>query len=212
MRAEDRRRQLLEVAAEEFARHGYRGCTTAQLAKAAGITEPILYRHFKSKLELFVTLIETVGDEVIGTWKKYLDRAKTPRDKLNVLLAGNPATHERGRGIYRVIFKAMTEQEANDTIADALRRHVSQLHSFLTAQVENLQREGVVRSDEPAEAMALLLVEVAAGHGILKPLSLGGVARIPAMTDTRYLVGDLLKDSSQRVAAAIPLAAGQSAG
>ena len=60
MRAEDRRRQLLEVAADVFASRGYRGSTTAELAKAAGITEPILYRHFENKLDLFVTLVNTV--------------------------------------------------------------------------------------------------------------------------------------------------------
>ena len=53
MRARDRRRQLLEVAADLFARYGYRGTTTARLAEHAGITEPILYRHFDNKQDLF---------------------------------------------------------------------------------------------------------------------------------------------------------------
>ena len=55
MRSEDRRRQLLEVSAELFAQSGYRGTTTAELAKAASVTEPILYRHFNNKLDLFVS-------------------------------------------------------------------------------------------------------------------------------------------------------------
>ena len=54
MKAEARRRQLLEVAAELFAANGYQGTTTAALAEAAGISEPILYRHFNNQLDLFV--------------------------------------------------------------------------------------------------------------------------------------------------------------
>ena len=73
MRAPERRRQLLEVAARLFAERGYRGATTKQLADAAGITEPILYRHFEDKLDLFVTLIDEVGREVINAWRKALD-------------------------------------------------------------------------------------------------------------------------------------------
>ena len=72
MRSADRRRQLLEVAADRFARLGYRGTTTADLAKAAGITEPILYRHFDNKLDLFVTLVDEVGREVISGWQRAL--------------------------------------------------------------------------------------------------------------------------------------------
>ena len=57
--ASKRREQLLDKAAELFAKNGYARATTAQLAKAAGVTEPIIYRHFKSKRDLFVALIET---------------------------------------------------------------------------------------------------------------------------------------------------------
>ena len=40
MKAEDRRRQLLESAARCFAENGYRGTTTAMIANEAGISEP----------------------------------------------------------------------------------------------------------------------------------------------------------------------------
>src|SRR5688572_10054383 len=108
MRSADRRRQLLQVAADMFARMGYRGTTTAQLARAAGITEPILYRHFENKLDLFVTLVDEVGREVINDWQNRLDGVKDPGKRLELLLAGNPSTHEKGKGVYRVIFQAMT--------------------------------------------------------------------------------------------------------
>src|SRR5690606_14039413 len=130
MRSADRRRQLLEVAAERFARSGYRGTTTAELARAAGITEPILYRHFASKLDLFVTLVDEVGREVITGWQRALEDISDPRKRLEILLAGNPATHEKGKGVYRVIFQAMTEVDGDAGIARALRKHLSKLHKF----------------------------------------------------------------------------------
>ena len=68
--ADQRREQLLDRAAELFARHGYARATTAELAKAAGVTEPIIYRHFKSKRDLFISLIERTGRETLDVWER----------------------------------------------------------------------------------------------------------------------------------------------
>lgn len=176
MRAQQRRRQLLEVAASLFARLGYRGTTTAELAKAAGITEPILYRHFNNKLDLFVTLVDEVGHEVIAGWQKALEGVEEPLRRLDIILAGNPATHERGRGVYRVIFQAMTEAEGDRDIARALKQHISLLHKFIASEVASLQKAGAIRKDEPARDLTWLLMNVAVGYGMLNPLGLGRTA------------------------------------
>jgi AcrR family transcriptional regulator len=52
----DRRRQILEVATELFARHGVQSVTTRQIAAAVGISQPSLYAHFGS--------IQDIHDEV----------------------------------------------------------------------------------------------------------------------------------------------------
>lgn len=177
MKAEDRRRQLLEVAARIFAEHGYRGATTAELASAAGITEPILYRHFANKLDLFVSLVDEVGTSVVAAWKRSLASCQTPADRFEVLLAGNPATHERGRGIYRVIFQAMTEADAELEIRDAIRLHFERLHRFLAREAAKLQKAGVLRADESPSAQAWMMMHVAIGYGMMLPIDVPGHSR-----------------------------------
>jgi AcrR family transcriptional regulator len=54
----ERRRQLLDVAGEQFLATGFRSTTTALIAKAAGVSEAVLYAHFASKEELFQAAIE----------------------------------------------------------------------------------------------------------------------------------------------------------
>lgn len=58
MRASDRRRQIIETAQRVFAEENYENATTAKIAAAAGITEPTIYMHFKSKMELFIAVLE----------------------------------------------------------------------------------------------------------------------------------------------------------
>src|ERR1051326_7480135 len=84
--ASKRREQLLDRAAELFAKNGYARATTAQLAKAAGVTEPIIYRHFDSKRDLFVALIERTGRETIERWEEDLAGANDPAERLRRLL------------------------------------------------------------------------------------------------------------------------------
>ena len=50
--ADERRRSILDAALSVLAEGGYAGMTTARLARKAGVTEPILYRHFASKRAL----------------------------------------------------------------------------------------------------------------------------------------------------------------
>jgi AcrR family transcriptional regulator len=173
LQAADRRRQLLEVAADLFARRGFGGTTTAQLAKGAGVTEPILYQHFTNKLDLFITLIDEVGAHAIRRWEEALEGVVDPKDRLRILVAASPTTLQRGPAPYRILLQAITESERDPAIVSAVGRHVSSLHGFLVAELQNLQEHNVVRDDEPATALAWLLIEVAIGHGMLEP---GGIA------------------------------------
>ena len=50
-----------------LARQGYDGTTLDQIARAAGVTKPVLYRHFPSKKELHLTLLARHRDELLAT-------------------------------------------------------------------------------------------------------------------------------------------------
>jgi AcrR family transcriptional regulator len=56
--AAGRREQIVNVATPLFARHGYQGTTTKQIAERAGITEALIFRHFQSKDELYWAVIQ----------------------------------------------------------------------------------------------------------------------------------------------------------
>ena len=192
LRAADRRRQLLEVAADLFARHGFRGTTTAELTKSAGVSEPILYRHFISKLDLFVTLIDEIGVEVIDRWKDALERLSDPMDRLGVLLGESPGKHPRVPSQYRIILQAITESGNDPAIVSAVRRQTSRLHSFVVTELRNLQVRNAVRDDEPAAAMAWLIIEIALGRGMLEPGVNGAQLKEVSADDRKQLLKRLL--------------------
>ena len=59
MPAEERRASIVSAACKLFAEKGFRGTTTRELAAAVGVTEPVLYEHFRTKRELYSAIIES---------------------------------------------------------------------------------------------------------------------------------------------------------
>lgn len=62
--AVERRRRIEDAAAELFAEQGYAATTVEQIVVAAGVTKPMLYRHFDSKRHLHMALLERHRDEL----------------------------------------------------------------------------------------------------------------------------------------------------
>jgi AcrR family transcriptional regulator len=63
--AAERRRQILDVALEVFARSDYHDTSMNAIAREAGVTKPVLYQHFASKHELFELLLSETGDHLL---------------------------------------------------------------------------------------------------------------------------------------------------
>jgi AcrR family transcriptional regulator len=65
-----RREQILDVALEVFATHGFHGASMNDVADAVGVTKPVLYQHFDSKRDLYQALIDEVGDRLLANIAK----------------------------------------------------------------------------------------------------------------------------------------------
>jgi AcrR family transcriptional regulator len=50
--------RILNAAVEIFTRHGYAGASTKSIAERAGVSEPTVFRHFGSKINLFISVVE----------------------------------------------------------------------------------------------------------------------------------------------------------
>jgi AcrR family transcriptional regulator len=67
------RRELIERAATEvFAERGYHGAGMDEIARRSGVTPPVVYDHFESKLDLHRRLLERTRDELLAMWSEQL--------------------------------------------------------------------------------------------------------------------------------------------
>jgi AcrR family transcriptional regulator len=65
-----RREQILEVAAELFAQHGFHGVSIADLGAACGFSGPALYKHFRSKQAILSEMLVSISEELLREGKR----------------------------------------------------------------------------------------------------------------------------------------------
>lgn len=192
MKAFARREQLLKTAARCFAKYGYRGTTTAKIAAEAGVSEPIIYRHFRNKQELFIALVEKVGDEVMNNWKQAIRNARSPLEKLQSLLYRNPATADPWTAsVYQLLFHASTEM-SEPAIQQAIRDHYERYVRTLAAVMSEAQKAGQIRADLPAEWLAWQIIHAAVGFAMVRPLNIPSHANLKFVQGTIHLLAELL--------------------
>lgn len=81
-----RREQILTVAAQLFARHGFHGVSIADLGAAVGISGPALYRHFPAKEALLTELLVGVSEGLLAGGRAIAARDGDPRRVLAELI------------------------------------------------------------------------------------------------------------------------------
>lgn len=191
--AAERRLQLLQTASKLFSELGYARTTTAQLAQAAGVTEPIIYRHFASKRDLFVALVEQTGQRTLELWNESLASAKDPADRLKILLGKNPmvALGDEEASAYRVILQSITEVD-DDVIHKAVDDHFHAMHAFLVQEVEAAQEAGRVRQRFPADMIAWMLIDVALGYGVLQAMGVSNTNRASSGATLPQMIAEIL--------------------
>ena len=157
--AAERREALVEIALAAFAVGSYRGVTTAEIVRRAGVSEPILYRHFASKRELYLACIEEAWRRVRTAWER-AEAEEDPRAWL-VQVGDSFAELKRARMLLWDLWaQALTEAADDREIRRYLRRHMEEVHDFVAAGLTRAQASGVVVAERDPDAEAWIMVSI----------------------------------------------------
>ncbi|MDO8108297.1 TetR/AcrR family transcriptional regulator [Isoptericola sp. b441] len=129
MSADDRRAQVLAIAEQMFARDGYHHVSMDDIADRAEVSKPVLYRHFPSKLDLYLAVVDRRGQALAAAVDAELARAST---------ADGPPGHDIARAIVAA-FVGFVEQ-AGETSSLLFESDVTRDHE-VRERVEAASRE-----------------------------------------------------------------------
>jgi len=163
----EQRRLLLDAARDLFARQDYRSTTTREIAQTAGVTEPLLFRHFGSKAALFrealVLPFTRFVDEFGRTWQS-LDREDTGEEELARHFAGrlyDVFVGHQGLLLTLMASDSLAEAEMVETGIADVRRAITLLGRISTEGM-NLRSIGSAHPNLPAYSTVAMIAGMAA--------------------------------------------------
>jgi len=157
MNSEDRRAAIMEAAIRLFSERGFRGTTTRALADAVGVSEPILYEHFKSKRDLFEAIIDVKSREGVAratALLKPLAEAGQDRDLLIALGEFVCQCYSEDQAYGRLLLLAALE---GPELGGIFYERQREAHEMLAAYFAGRIRAGVFREVDPTVAASVLL-------------------------------------------------------
>lgn len=137
-----RKQQILEALAQELESSPGERITTAGLAKAVGVSEAALYRHFPSKAKMFEGLIEFIEDTIFTIVNQILNEQKSATVRTEAILKLVLGFAERNAGISRLLAGDVLVGET-----ERLRQRISQFYERLETQLKQVLREGEMNNE-----------------------------------------------------------------
>jgi len=152
--AEERRQAVLDSACRAFFEKSYHGATTAGIAREAGISEPILYRHFGSKRDLYIACLEEAWRSLRGFVEE------TIAEDSSGCLGKIADAYMKKQGNLRLVdmwIQALNEV-SDPAIAKAVRRQIREVHDYFADVIRRGQDEGEIHPDRDPEAEAWIFI------------------------------------------------------
>jgi AcrR family transcriptional regulator len=158
MPAAERRQALIEAAIRVFTEGSYRGTTTAEIARAAGVSEPILYRHFASKRDLYLAALDHVWAEAQAGWAQALSSNGDACATVEAMDRAHLSVRSAKLQLAELWVQALGEASEDPELRRHLRRHMREVHDFTANMLRRGQEQGVIASDRNADAEAWIFL------------------------------------------------------
>jgi AcrR family transcriptional regulator len=168
--AAERRSAIVEAALRVFSAGSYSGATTSEIAREAGVSEPILYRHFSSKRDLYFACLEEAWRRLSEATDVELGQRNCTPDVFRRLGASAKPLRVLTANLW---MQAITEAGEDEEIRRFVRKHMRRVHDYHADLLRKAQSTGAVDPGRDPDAEAWIFLAGA----LLQSLAarLGGV-------------------------------------
>jgi AcrR family transcriptional regulator len=135
MPRDQRRAQLLDAANDVFTTKGYHAAAMDDIADVAGVSKPVLYQHFPSKLELYLDLLDLSCDRLVEVVQEALASTDDNAERVVATMGAFYEFVSSSSGEFRFVFESDLTGDGevqkrlwrvNNEIADAIAEVISE--------------------------------------------------------------------------------------
>lgn len=150
-----RQEQIIDAAQKLILRNGSEHVTIRRIAKEVGISEGAIYRHFKSKSDIFCLLLDNVGETLLGDIESSIIPNGTAIESLSNIMSTQLAAISKRHGMsFQIIAEVISlgDKKLNRQLADIMNKYLVRIKNLLAQGVES----GVISEGIDPAAAALL--------------------------------------------------------
>lgn len=153
----ERQKEIIEVALELITKKGIQGLTIKNLAKKIGITEPAIYRHYDSKIDILIAILGVFGKNTERIFEKELSSDSKSIDKIEHLFTQHFTSLSATPSLVSVIFSE--EIFRNEPILiDKISEVIDKNDKILTSIIISGQKNGEIRTDIEAKNLSVIIM------------------------------------------------------
>jgi AcrR family transcriptional regulator len=158
--AKERKAAVLDCACGIFSSGSYRGTTTAEIAREAGVTEPVLYRHFASKRDLYLAVLEESWNRLQVLWERAVADEPDPRYWVGAMGRAYLSSKDPKVLCAELWMQALVEASDEPEIRRFLRKQMREVHHFVSGVIRRSQEAGGVVADRDPGAEAWIFISI----------------------------------------------------
>jgi AcrR family transcriptional regulator len=130
-----RRAQLLAAAQDVFVTNGYHAAAMDEIAERAGVSKPVLYQHFPGKLELYMALLESHVDELVGRVRAAIGSSTDNKLRVRAAVAAFYDFVDGEGQAFRMVFESdlRSEPSVQEAVERATTDSVDAITDTITA-------------------------------------------------------------------------------
>jgi AcrR family transcriptional regulator len=135
---EQRKREIIKATLELASNQGVARVTTQAIADKVGIAHATVFRHFKSRDEIFAAALEHIVQRMMANLEPWFESSKPVDQRLRCLIEAQFLFFSGNRGLPRLLFSDRLHLESSE-----LKHVIQQAMSHFTSRIEGLLLEGV---------------------------------------------------------------------
>lgn len=152
-----RKQQIARAAMEIISEEGLHNLVMVKIAKRVGVTDAAIYKHFRSKDDMLLYMIEDLEKSMVERFIAHIGKVTDPIDQLYNLMSFQFEFIEENKGIPRIIFSESLQQQNKEIkvkIANLLTNFLQIIKDILKAAKES----GKAHQDIDVDAAASIFV------------------------------------------------------
>ncbi|MBW2605292.1 MAG: TetR/AcrR family transcriptional regulator [Deltaproteobacteria bacterium] len=152
-----RQKDIIDVSIKIIAKKGIQHLTIKNISKSLGISEPAIYRHFESKLDILLAILLNFKIKMRNSIDHIQALGKSPVEQIEVMLFSHFKEFVNNPALAAVIFSEEIFQN-DKRLAREVKSIMKLSQDFITSLIQEGQQSHMIRDDIPQEQLSLIIL------------------------------------------------------